>query len=75
VPIAQLPLLIAPMAYDVSDPARPAVLKRVPPGRYAITVIQFTGQTWRVPNELAPALAADRGFREVASQGFVLEVP
>jgi len=75
VPIAQLSLLIAPVAYDVSDPARPAVLKGVPPGRYAITVIQFTGQTWRVPNELAPALAADRGFREVASQGFVLEVP
>lgn len=75
VPIAQLPLLIAPVAYDLSDPARPAVLKSVPPGRYAITVIQFTGQTWRMPNELAPALAADRGFREVASQGFVLEVP
>ncbi len=41
-------------------------------GRYAVVVIQETGQTWRVPNELAPGLAETRGFIAVPTQGVTL---
>jgi hypothetical protein len=47
----------------------------VPPGRYALTLVQFTGQTWRVPNELSPPLAQEDGLPAVESQSFVLDVP
>ena len=51
-------------------------LKTVPKGRYAIIVIQeTTGQTWRVPNELSPEVAAGLGFSPVISQGLLLQVP
>ena len=49
-------------------------LKSVPPGRYAITLVQFTGQTWRVPNELQPAVADATGLPAFESQAFVFEV-
>jgi hypothetical protein len=54
---AELALVIKPRAFDISDPAHPVALDAPPAGRYSITVIESTGQTWRVPNELAPALA------------------
>lgn len=73
-PIAQLKLQIQPVAIDASATANPE-LAAVPPGRYAITVIQPTGQTWRVPNELSPDFASPLGFPAVSSQGFTLTVP
>jgi hypothetical protein len=74
-PVFKLSLVIRPQALDMSNPAHPGVLKSVPSGRYAVTVIQSTGQTWRVPNELSPELAGPRGFYEVSSQSFVISVP
>jgi hypothetical protein len=47
----------------------------VPSGRYSVTLVQFTGQTWRVPNELAPDLVPGAGLPSVDSQSFTLEVP
>jgi len=74
-PVSKLSLVIKPQAIDMSNPAHPQFIKGVPSGRYAITVIQSTGQTWRVPNELGPELAGFKGFFEMSSQGFVITVP
>ncbi len=74
-PLTSLPLVIQSRALDAANPTQLGVLKSVPSGRYAITVIQSTGQTWRVPNELAPDFAAGVGLSPVASQGLTLQVP
>lgn len=75
VPMTSLTVVIQPMAFDASDPKAPAPLKTVPSGRYAIILIQSTGQTWRLPNELHPDLASSFGLPAFARQGFTLEVP
>ncbi|HEX8825574.1 MAG TPA: hypothetical protein VF794_37035 [Archangium sp.] len=75
VPVASLGVLVLPRALDARNPRNPETLQSVPRGRYALTLVQFTGQTWRLPNELAPALASERGLPSVESQSFVLEVP
>lgn len=62
-------------ALDARDPSHPAVLRSVPSGRYSVTLVQFTGQTWRVPNELSPGLVSGAGLPSVDSQAFTLEVP
>lgn len=74
VPVTSLDLAIRPMALDATDPLAPKPLASVPPGRYAVIVIQFTGQTWRVPNELQPAVAEAAGLPAFESQGFYVEV-
>ncbi len=74
VPVPELTLAIRPMALDARDSKAPAPLKTVPPGQYAIILIQSTGQTWRVPNELQPAIAPSAGLPAMESQGFVIEV-
>lgn len=73
-PLTRLPLVIRPTALDATDPRRPQPLKSVPAGRYAITVLQLTGQTWRVPNELQDGLATRFGLPVVSSQTFVVRV-
>jgi hypothetical protein len=75
VAVPSLGVFIQPYAFDVRDPSKRVMLKSVPPGRYALTLVQFTGQTWRVPNELSPPLAEEDGLPAVESQSFVLEVP
>jgi hypothetical protein len=75
VPVTSLAVMVAPMALDMRDPSHRMVLKSVPRGRYAVTLVQFTGQTWRVPNELSPAVAPALGLPPVGSQSFVIEVP
>lgn len=74
-PVTRLKLVVQPRAFDVSDPAHPGVLKAVPSGRYAVTVIQQTGQTWRVPNELTPGLGEQVGLPSLAPQSFAIQVP
>lgn len=74
-PVTRLELQVLPRALDVSNPAQPGVLKALPFGRYAVTVIQYTGQTWRVPNELSPGLGEAVGLPSLAAQSFVIEVP
>lgn len=71
-PIRRLKLVIRPRALDVSVPNAPKVLTTVPKGHYAITVIQQTGQTWRVPNELGLGV---QGLPTVPSQQFGVVVP
>lgn len=73
--VPELTVAVLPQALDASNPRAPAPLKSVPSGRYSVTLLQFTGQTWRVPNELSPALASPLGLPAVESQSFVLEVP
>ncbi|MBX7117123.1 MAG: hypothetical protein K1X64_22595 [Myxococcaceae bacterium] len=73
--VASLHIVMKPLAIDVSNPRAPAPLRALPKGRYALTVMQFTGQTWRVPNELAPGVSERFGLPTVASQAFVIQVP
>ncbi|MBM4779045.1 MAG: hypothetical protein GQE15_15170 [Archangiaceae bacterium] len=73
-PVTKLPIVIRPTALDATDSRRPAPIKGVPEGRYAITVIQQTGQTWKVPNELQDTLAGRFGLPVVSSQTFVVRV-
>ncbi|RKH32054.1 hypothetical protein D7Y13_28250 [Corallococcus praedator] len=72
--VPQLRVGIQNRALDARDPAAPAPLSPVPPGRYSVTLVQSTGQTWRVPNELDPTLADAAGLPGAQSQSFVLEV-
>jgi hypothetical protein len=74
-PVTSLGVVVLPQARDARDANNPVRLQAVPRGRYALTLVQFTGQTWRVPNELSPLLATERGLPSVDSQSFVLEVP
>lgn len=75
VPVTKLKLVIRPAAFDAANPAAPVPLLSMPPGKYAIVLIAPTGQTWRVPNELAPGLGSRLGLPEVSTQGFVVQVP
>jgi hypothetical protein len=75
VAVTSLGIIVLPRALDVRDPHDRELLPSVPRGRYALTLVQFTGQTWRVPNELSPALAPALGLPSVVSQSFLLEVP
>jgi hypothetical protein len=74
--MSTLSMLIKPIALDVSNPKAPQVLQSVPKGRYSVTIVQErSGQTWRVPNELAPEFAVSRGLPAVEAQAFTIEVP
>ncbi|HSP81282.1 MAG TPA: hypothetical protein VLQ93_22380 [Myxococcaceae bacterium] len=75
VPVPKLELVIHPQALDVREPSNPVPLQSLPSGRYALTLVQFTGQTWRLPNELSPSLAPALGLPSVESQSFLLQVP
>jgi hypothetical protein len=75
VPVPSLRVIVQAQALDARDPRQPQVLRTVPSGRYALNLIQFTGQTWRVPNELSPAVATSYGLPGVKNQEFVLEIP
>jgi hypothetical protein len=73
--VSKLDVLVQPQAYDARNPRQPIRLKSLPSGRYALILLQFTGQTWRTPNELAPSLTPTFGLPAVASQAFIIEVP
>jgi hypothetical protein len=75
VAVPKLDVAVRTLALDVRNPRSPAPLKSIPPGRYAIVLVQFTGQTWRIPNELAPTLAPSLGLPAVENQAFTIEVP
>ena len=72
-PAGSLRLAVQSVALDVANPSAPVRLQGVPPGKYAMTVMQFTGQTWRLPNELQP-LVAGGGLPAVPSQAWYLDV-
>ncbi|QSQ23460.1 hypothetical protein JY651_00280 [Pyxidicoccus parkwayensis] len=73
--VQELQVVVQPRALDASNPSAPAPLKELPKGRYTLVLIQSTGQTWRVPNELDPAIAPGVGLTPNETQAFVLEVP
>ena len=79
IPMASLTLKLLPQALDARDRSKPVLLKTVPSGRYAITLVQFTGQTWRVPNELSlkpsSEAPAEGQLPWVDTQAFLIEVP
>lgn len=75
VPVGRLKLVLRPQAVDISNPLAPQPLKAMPKGRYAITLVQISGQTWRLPNELQPGIAQKFALPVVSSQAFVIEVP
>jgi hypothetical protein len=73
--VPSLTVAIRPAALNAANAAAaPVRLTAVPPGGYAVMLMQFTGQTWRVPNELAPGLSQNLGFPAVESQGFAYVV-
>jgi hypothetical protein len=74
-PLTELTVALQPIALDARNPAAPAPLQKPPSGRYAVIVVQSTGQSWRVPNELSPDLAGSLGLPAVEGQGFFLQVP
>lgn len=74
-PVSRLKVVVRALALDASNPADPRPLKVVPPGRYAVVLINPTGQTWRVPNELMPGFAEGVGLPTDATQAFVVQVP
>ncbi|SEU36659.1 hypothetical protein [Stigmatella erecta] len=73
--VSELTVGIQPVAFDARNPAAPVRLKDLPSGRYALVVMQSSGQVWRVPNELSPPLAPALGLPSVDSQAFAVEVP
>jgi hypothetical protein len=73
--VPELTVAIRPLAFDARNPSAPALLQGLPSGRYSVTLVQATGQTWRVPNELDPTLASPLGLPGLESQAFTLEVP
>lgn len=73
--VPELVVEVRPQALDARVSTNPVPLRELPRGRYAVVLIQPSGQTWRVPNELAPALASGLGLPAVESQAFFLEVP
>jgi hypothetical protein len=75
IPQTKVRLVVKAPALDVSDPTAPGVLAAVPSGVYAIIVLNFTGQSWRLPNELIPPVAAKTGLPADESQAFLLVVP
>ncbi len=74
VPVGRLKLVLKPQAFDISNPLSPQPLKSVPKGRYAITLVQISGQTWRLPNELQAGIAEKFSLPILSSQSFVIEV-
>ncbi len=74
-PVSTLKLSVLPRAFDLSNPKDPQLIRGLPRGRYAVTVIQSSGQTWRLPNELGPPVNEALGLSSVPSQAFVLVVP
>ncbi len=75
VPVTKLKLVLKPQAFDISNPAMPQLVKGLPKGRYAVTLVQISGQTWRLPNELQAGIAERFSLPVVSSQRFVIEVP
>jgi hypothetical protein len=71
--VTELTVGLRPLAFDARNPAAPVPLKAVPAGRYGVTVLQSTGQVWRVPNELSP-MVDDLGLPRVEGQGFSFQV-
>ena len=72
--VTELTVGMRPVAVDARNPANLVILRGVPAGRYGITVVQSTGQVWRVPNELSP-MADDNGLPRIGSQGFFFQTP
>jgi hypothetical protein len=72
-PVTELNVGLRPIAFDARNPATPVILKSMPIGRYGVTVLQSTGQVWRVPNELSP-MVDDVGLPRVEGQGFSFQV-
>lgn len=75
VPVSKLKVVVRPTAVDARIPSMPVPLLTVPSGNYAIILISETGQTWRVPNELAMGFGSALGLPEIQSQGFFITVP
>jgi hypothetical protein len=74
VPVTELTVGVRPLAYNARDPRNPVPLVGLPSGRYAVILMQSTGQVWRVPNELAPEETKKNGLPKVDSQGLVIPV-
>jgi len=74
-PVTALELLFLPAAlHQLSDGSEEEVQGLdLPSGSWAITVVQLTGQTWTVPNELADHDASSGDF-DPFSQALGLEV-
>ncbi|MBS2021735.1 MAG: hypothetical protein JST92_04955, partial [Deltaproteobacteria bacterium] len=77
----QLTVLVSPAAVKQVPGQQPQPLANIPAGRYGVVAIEGTGQVWRVPNELQPALIDPRTqalapstFMSLATQGLGFSV-
>jgi len=75
-PVTSVNLVLYPVALDATDPASPKLAPAgSESGAYSITLIAPTGQTWRVPNELAPPIASVAMLPSITTQQVVVQVP
>lgn len=72
-PATTLDVLFSGAALRLEDDGTSTLVEGedVPRGAWAVTVVQFTGQTWTVPNELAEHPSTDDAY-DPAGQGGVL---
>lgn len=73
--VDSLPINIAPRAYVLGDQGSLVPLPSVPHGRYAVTLVQFTGQSWRVPNDLSQVVSLEAVPAEQSEMTFIIDVP
>ncbi|MBF5042209.1 hypothetical protein FGE12_07355 [Aggregicoccus sp. 17bor-14] len=71
--VPSLTVAVRNLALNAASGA-PKPLTSVPVGNYSVLLMNFTGQTWKVPNELAPPLAPNMGFPSVQTQAFTYAV-
>jgi hypothetical protein len=67
VPATDLSVLLAPAAVQFAADGTPMQVA-IPKGRYGIVLTSSTGQVWRLPNELAPAVPSQGVAIAVAAQ-------
>lgn len=73
-PVTSIDAIYIPAAIHTTDDGEETVTAPdLPGGAWAITVVQYTGQTWTVPNEVAAFPATDATF-DPTTQGAALLV-
>ncbi|MFL5321924.1 MAG: hypothetical protein ACJ790_19845 [Myxococcaceae bacterium] len=75
IPANELTVIVQPRAFDAANRSQLVPLKSIPAGDYSVTILQFTGQTWRLPNELEPSVAPGVGLPSVDGQDFFFTEP
>lgn len=76
VPTTDLSVILSPVAVKFAANGTPFTVP-IPAGRYGVVLEQSTGQVWRIPNELQPAMLDPRSAAaqpSLAAQGVSIRV-